>query len=82
MATTSHTDDLLRCGSSVPSRSIPSIYEEVEADRAATGQALLVVVLSSVAAGIGARGLGGGSRREHRLHQRAGARVVGGVGAA
>ena len=36
-----------------------AIYEEVEADRGATGQALAVVVLSSVAAGIGARGLGG-----------------------
>jgi hypothetical protein len=34
----------------------PSVYEEVEADRTATGQALLVVVLSSVAAGVGARG--------------------------
>lgn len=39
----------------------PLTYEEVEADRGATGQALLVVVLSSVAAGIGARGLGSGS---------------------
>jgi hypothetical protein len=29
-------------------------YEEVEADKSATGQAMLVVVLSSVAAGIGA----------------------------
>jgi hypothetical protein len=38
-----------------------AIYEEVEADRTATGQALIVVVLSSLAAGIGARGLGGGS---------------------
>jgi Yip1 domain len=38
-----------------------AIYEEVEADRGATGQALLVVVLSSVSAGIGARGLGGTS---------------------
>lgn len=38
-----------------------AIYEEVEADRSATGQALVVVVLSSMAAGIGARGLGGGS---------------------
>ena len=36
-----------------------AIYEEVEADRTATGQALAVVVLSSVAAGIGSRGLGG-----------------------
>jgi hypothetical protein len=36
-------------------------YEDVEADRAATPQALAVVVLSSVAAGIGARGLNGGA---------------------
>src|ERR1700712_2855488 len=41
----------------------PVTYEEVEADRGATGQALLVVVLSSVGAGIGARGLGSGSVR-------------------
>jgi len=41
----------------------PVTYEEVEADRSATGQALLVVVLSSVGAGIGARGLGSGSMR-------------------
>ena len=39
----------------------PVTYEEVEGDRSATGQALLVVVLSSVGAGIGARGLGSGS---------------------
>lgn len=39
----------------------PLTYEEVEADRSATGQALLVVVLSSIGAGIGARGLGSGS---------------------
>lgn len=39
----------------------PVTYEEVEADRSATVQALLVVVLSSVGAGIGARGLGSGS---------------------
>ncbi len=39
----------------------PITYEEVEADRTATGQALAVVVLSSVGAGIGARGLGSGS---------------------
>jgi hypothetical protein len=39
----------------------PATYEEVEADRGATGQACLVVVLSSLAAGIGARGLGSGS---------------------
>jgi hypothetical protein len=41
----------------------PVTYEEVEADRGATGQALLVVVLSSAGAGIGARGLGSGSAR-------------------
>jgi hypothetical protein len=35
------------------------IYEEVEADSSATGQAFLVVLLSSLAAGIGARGVGG-----------------------
>jgi hypothetical protein len=39
----------------------PLLYEEVEADRSATGQALLVVVLSSLGAGIGARGFGTGS---------------------
>jgi hypothetical protein len=31
----------------------PAIYEEVEADKTATGQALVVVVLSSIATGIG-----------------------------
>jgi hypothetical protein len=41
----------------------PVTYEEVEADRSATGQALLVVVLSSVGAGIGAGGFGSGSLR-------------------
>jgi len=38
-----------------------AIYEEVEADRGATGQAFAVVVLSSLAAGVGARGFGGSS---------------------
>ena len=38
-----------------------AIYEEVEADPAATAQAMGVVVLSSIAMGIGARGLGGGT---------------------
>ena len=38
-----------------------AIYEEVEADRTATGQAVVVVILSSVAAGVGARGFGGAS---------------------
>ena len=35
-----------------------AIYEEVEGDRGATGQALTVIVLSNLAAGVGARGLG------------------------
>ena len=38
-----------------------AIYEEVEADRGATGQAVVVVILSSLAAGIGSRGFGGAS---------------------
>jgi hypothetical protein len=38
-----------------------AIYEEVEADLGATGQALTVVVLSSLAAGVGSRGLVGTS---------------------
>lgn len=37
-------------------------YEEVEHDHSATGQAALVVVLASIAAGIGALGAGGGIR--------------------
>jgi len=36
----------------------PRVYEEVEADRGATGQAVAVVLLASVAAGIGLWGLG------------------------
>ena len=36
-----------------------TIYEDVEADRGAIGQALTVVLLSSVSAGIGSRGFGG-----------------------
>ena len=35
----------------------PAIYEEVEADRTATMQAMAVVALSSLAAGVGAMGL-------------------------
>jgi hypothetical protein len=35
------------------------VYEEVEADESATSQAFLTVVLSSAAAGVGARGFGG-----------------------
>jgi hypothetical protein len=34
----------------------PATYEDVEADRSATTQAFIVVILSSLAAGIGARG--------------------------
>jgi len=41
------------------SRLEPALYEEVEADPSAMGQAMTVVVLSSVAAGIGAWGEGG-----------------------
>jgi hypothetical protein len=36
-----------------------AIYEDVEADRAATGQAMIVVLLSSLAAGIGNGGVEG-----------------------
>ena len=36
----------------------PPIYEEIEADRSANTQALAVVVMSSLATGIGARGFG------------------------
>lgn len=32
----------------------PAVFEEIEADRSATGQALAVVVIASVAAGVGA----------------------------
>ena len=38
----------------------PRIYEEVEADTGATSQAMLVVIMVSVATGIGALGAGGG----------------------
>jgi len=37
----------------------PAIYEEVENDHGATGQAMAVVILASVAAGIGAYGMAG-----------------------
>ncbi len=37
----------------------PALYEEVEADKGALGQAMGVVVLSSIAAGIGTIGRGG-----------------------
>src|SRR5438128_3078700 len=39
----------------------PVVYEEIEADRSATAQALVVVVLSSLSAGIGARAYTNGS---------------------
>ena len=48
------------------------VYEEVEADTGATGQAMGVVLLSSVAGGIGSVGLGAGG---------IGGVVVGGIGA-
>ena len=35
-------------------------YEDVEADPSATTQALVIVVFSSLAAGIGAKGMSGG----------------------
>jgi hypothetical protein len=38
-----------------------AIYEEVEADSTATGQAFAVVIMSSVAAGVGSRGFGAAS---------------------
>jgi len=41
----------------------PPIYEEVEADAGATAQAFLVVLLSSLSAGIGAFGWGNASLR-------------------
>jgi hypothetical protein len=41
----------------------PVIFEEVEGDRSATWQAMVVVVLSSISAGIGAFGWGTGSLR-------------------
>ena len=37
----------------------PDVYEEVEADQSATGQAAAVVVIVAVAGGIGAAGFGG-----------------------
>jgi len=38
-----------------------AVYEEVEADRRATSQAVAIVVLSSLAAGLGSRGFGASS---------------------
>ncbi len=39
-----------------------NLYEEVESDKTAIGQAMGVVVLSSLAAGIGSMSMGGGGR--------------------
>ena len=43
-----------------------SLYEEVEADKGAIGQAMGVVVLSSIAAGVGSIGKGGFRRNFNR----------------
>jgi hypothetical protein len=40
-----------------------TVYEEVEQDKGAIGQAVVVVILSSVAAGVGAVRTGGFARR-------------------
>ena len=37
----------------------PHVYEEVEGDRSATSQAMMVVVIAALAAGIGTLGAGG-----------------------
>ena len=50
----------------------PRAYEEIEADGTATSQAMGVVILSSVAGGIGSLGLGAGGL---------GGVIVGGIGA-
>ena len=47
-----------------------AIYEEVEDDRSATGQAMTIVVLSSIAAGIGARGFGSSISQRGLLRRR------------
>jgi len=58
MATTTATNSFLQ--RLIGAAALDSaIYEEVEADPAATPQAVVVVLLSSLAAGFGARGLGG-----------------------
>jgi hypothetical protein len=57
MATTSATNNFAMRLIGAISLDAP-IYEEIEADRSATGQALGVVLLSSLATGIGARGFG------------------------
>src|SRR5215831_17260357 len=57
MATTTATNSFLQRLIGAAALDV-AIYEEVEADPGATGQALIIVVLSSVAAGLGAGGLG------------------------
>jgi hypothetical protein len=39
----------------------PAVYEDVEVDESATAEAMLTVLMSSLAAGVGIRGLGGRS---------------------
>jgi hypothetical protein len=59
MATTTRANSFLQ--RLVGAASLDSaIYEEVEADPNATAQAMVVVLMSSLAMGIGATGLGGG----------------------
>ena len=50
----SFTDRIIRA-----SKLDVSLYEEVEADKGAMGQAMAIVVLSSLAAGIGSLSAGG-----------------------
>ena len=64
---TSFTDRIIRTA-----RLDPQAYEEVEADGTATSQAMGVVLLSSLAGGIGSLGLGVGGL---------GGVIVGGIGA-
>ena len=56
------------------------MYEEVEADSSATGLALTMILLSSLAAGVGSRGLGGCDAAQRRLFQRRRADGLGRVG--
>ena len=61
-----------------------AIYEEVEADESATMQAFATVLLSSVAAGVGSRGLEQAGRLnagKHRLRGHARIALMGGLGA-
>jgi hypothetical protein len=57
MATTTATNGFVMRLIGAISLDVP-VYEEIEADRAGTGQALAVVLLSSLATGVGARGFG------------------------